>query len=128
MLSRNIKTEDLNHSNQKVAPINTNDNPDIIEKSQEKIEKASVSWFYGQGLGETILNIGGVVIYPPFAIYLIGKAGLQLSGCEECEATNLLPEVPREGFLLVYDGVTSVPGRLNAEIAGVDYQEKNKEK
>jgi hypothetical protein len=49
---------------------------------------------------------------------------LQLAGCEECEATNLLPEVPREGFLLVYDGVTSVPGKLNAEIAGVDYQEK----
>jgi hypothetical protein len=70
MLSRNTIPEQTNNQNTNLPSTNatTENDPDIIEKSQEKIEKASASWFYGQGLGETVLNVSGVILYPPFGI------------------------------------------------------------
>jgi len=78
-------------------------------------------WFYGPGLGRTMLNVGTIVAFPPYAIYLVGNAGLKYAGYDPLYVTDLLPEEPREGVLEVYDGVTSVPGRLTSAASGRDF-------
>lgn len=78
-------------------------------------------WFYGPGLGRTMLNVGTIVAFPPFAIYLVGNAGLKYAGYNPLYVTDLLPEEPRQGVLEVYDGVTSVPGRLTSAADGREF-------
>lgn len=87
----------------------------------EQLEQAAESWFYGPGLGRTMLNVGTVVVFPPYALYLLGNAGLALAGYEPLEMTDALPEQPREYVVAAYDGVVSVPGRITAMVAGRDF-------
>lgn len=63
-----------------------------------------------------------MVVFPPYIAYLLGNAGLALAGYEPLYVTNLLPNTPRGYVLTVYDGVTSVPGRFNAAVAGEEYK------
>lgn len=79
-------------------------------------------WFYGQGLGTSILNVGTSIAFPPYAIYLIGNAGLDIAGLPTLYATNALPKKPRSFVLKFYDGFTSIPGRFAALIAGEEFQ------
>jgi len=79
-------------------------------------------WLYGQGVGRTIVNVGTVVLFPPYALYLLGNAGLALAGYEPLYVTSALPEPARDYTLAVYDGITSVPGRITARIAGEEFQ------
>lgn len=80
------------------------------------------NWLYGQGFGEAVTAVGGVVLFPPYAIYLLGNGIISLSGYEPLYVTNLLPEEPRDGYNQFYDTVTSGPGRLSAGIAGEEYR------
>lgn len=89
--------------------------------TEQDVQKAVGNWFYGPGLGQTVLNVGAVVAFPPYAVYLIGNAGLSLAGFQQLFITDLLPEQPREVVLTAYDGVTSVPGRMTSFVAGRDY-------
>ena len=82
-------------------------------------------WLYGPGVGRTIANVGTVVLFPPYALYLLGNAGLALAGYEPLYVTSALPAPAREYTLSVYDGITSVPGRLSAGIAGEEFQGKS---
>lgn len=79
-------------------------------------------WFYGRGVGRTIANVGTVVLFPPYALYLLGNAGLALAGYEPLYVTSALPEGARQYTLAVYDGITSVPGRVTAGLAGEEFQ------
>jgi len=102
------------------------DKPLPPEKGQELLGEAGANWWYGQGLGETALNVGAVVAFPPYAIYLLGNAALSLSGYEPIEFSNALPEAPREQWRSVYEGVTESPGRVTAAIAGEEFRSKER--
>jgi hypothetical protein len=81
-------------------------------------------WLYGPGIGHSILNIGTAVVFPPYALYLLGNAGLALAGKEPVRIIDILPERPREIVSHSIDGVCSVPGRINAAIARRPYVDK----
>jgi len=89
----------------------------------EVSEKAG-KWFYGPGVGRTMANVGTSVLFPPYAIYLIGNAALSLSGLPSLYLTDALPEESRAGVLTVYDGVTSVPGKVTSTIAGREFEDQ----
>jgi hypothetical protein len=85
------------------------------------LKQETKRWFYGRGLGRTAANIGTIVFFPPYAIYLLGNAGMELAGYDPLYITNILPQEPREVVNSIYDDVTSVPGRVNAAIAGYEF-------
>ncbi|MCC6933346.1 MAG: hypothetical protein IT292_08850 [Deltaproteobacteria bacterium] len=96
------------------------------EEAEKKLEEYSENWFYGYGLGRSILNIGTVVIFPPYAIYLVGNAALQVAGEEPLYVTDALPEKPKDAYMNVYNGVTGIPGMLSSTVAGVPFREETK--
>ncbi len=96
--------------------------PPSQEEFGQQLGQATRKWFYGGGIGRTELNIGAIILFPPYILYLLGNASLALAGYEPLYITNLLPEVPRGYVLFVYNGVTFVPGRLNALVAGEEFQ------
>ena len=91
------------------------------EELNGALKEAGSQWLYGPGLGQTATNVGTVVVFPPYALYLLGNAGLSLAGFEQLYITKLLPQAPRKHVLDFYDGITSVPGRLSALVAGKEY-------
>ena len=48
---------------------------------------------------------------------------MELAGYKPLRVTNLFPEQPRKGILDLYDGITSIPGRVNATIADKNFIE-----
>ena len=97
--------------------------PPTPEELQPQLESATHKWFYGPGVGRTALNIGTIVLFPPYALYLLGNAGLNMAGFPQIHVTDALPPEPRDAVNGVYDDVTSAPGRLNAFIAGEEFQD-----
>lgn len=105
--------------------------PDLLEKKskktdktqEQKFEEFSSAWLYGHGMGRSMLNIGTVIIFPPYAIYLLGNAGLQLAGYDQLHLSSLLPVPAEEIFSGAYNGLTSVPGRISANIAGREFDD-----
>ena len=91
------------------------------EKSKEFLSDVSSDWFYGQGVGGTALAVGTVVLFPPYAIYLLGNGILSLSGYEPITVSGALPEEQGNAWNSVYSTVTSAPGRVNAAVAGREF-------
>jgi len=109
----------------------TTENPPSMEEVKRAVKAGEASeklammgdwWLYGPGMGYTMLNLGTVVLFPPYALYLLGNAALSISGSEPVRVMDIVPEgdsrAAIEGAL---DDVCSVPGRLNAAIAGKSY-------
>ena len=65
-----------------------------------------------------MLNIGTVVLFPPYAIYLLGNAGIAFAGYEPIYVTDALPAPAKKEALGLYNSLTGVPGRVNALVAG----------
>ena len=129
---REITAEPESHPLEPVSKdVNFHNPPSIretAEKSPEEL-KAELNnygrrWLYGHGMGQTITNVGGIVIFPPYAIYLVGNAIVSLAGYEPLHVTELLPEKACLGYNSFYDNVTAIPGRISAEIAGEEFIEK----
>lgn len=97
------------------------DNP---EKYQEKLDNYLDKWFYGQGLGQSITNIGTAVFFPPYALYLLGNAGLSIAGYQPLYVSSILPEKSKDTIMAPYNSVTSIPGRITSSIAGKEYNGK----
>lgn len=93
------------------------------EEADEELSKFGRHWFYGPGIGQTMANVGTAVVFPPYALYLLGNAGLTVAGYEPLYITSALPEAPRRYILQAYDGVTSVPGRLTSAVARERYDD-----
>lgn len=91
--------------------------------TDEQLNQYAMNWLYGQGMGKTLTNVGTVVIFPPYAFYVLGNAGLSVLGYEPLYITNILPETSRKPVLQVFNGVTSVPGRITAKVVGEEFQE-----
>jgi len=94
------------------------------EQSEEVLDQIGSNWLYGQGVGETAMNIGGVILFPPYALYLIGNAALSLSGYEPLSVANALPEEEGANYREAYDSVAAGPGRFAAAVAGREYRTK----
>lgn len=92
------------------------------EKANEILNEVGGNFAYGPGLGDAAVNIGTVVAFPPFAVYLLGNAVLSLSGYEPITVSSLLPDKDGEQWSDTYDTVVSVPGRFVAAMAGHEYR------
>lgn len=89
---------------------------------QSTLDDFMYRWFYGQGVGVFSLNIGTVVLFPPYALYLLLNAGIGLSGYEPISPISYIPGVPGDYVRASYDAITSVPGRATSGIAGEPFQ------
>ena len=92
------------------------------EKTKKLLNEVGSNWLYGQGMGETALNIGTAVIFPPYLIYLVGNAALSLSGYEPITVSRMLPEKAGDEWRETYDSVTAGPGKMAAAMAGEEYR------
>lgn len=99
---------------------------DTASLSQEEAKRAlttgTSNWFYGQGLGDTTVKVAGSILFPPYAVYVLGNAAVEMAGYEGFYVTNALPEPYREGTVGLYDTVTSVPGRVASTLSGTEFK------
>jgi hypothetical protein len=75
-------------------------------------------------LGDAAVNLGAVIVFPPYLIYLIGNTALSLSGYEPVTVSSLLPEEEGKAWSNGYDRVVSGPGRVVAATAGREYRSR----
>jgi len=97
--------------------------PPTPEEASEELSKQGEDWLFGKGLGSTTLNVATCVIFPPYVLYLVANAGLQMAGYEPIYITDAVPEPAKKQIDAVYDGVVSVPGRIAATAAGEEFRE-----
>jgi hypothetical protein len=90
--------------------------PQTPEQAQETLSNAKEQFLYGKGLGSVALNVGTIVAFPPYGIYVLGNSILSLAGYENLYFTDLLPEESRQTWNDGYDYVVSAPGKLNAKL------------
>jgi hypothetical protein len=88
------------------------------EQAQEILGEVGDSFVYGPSLGETITNVGVAILFPPYALYLVGNAILSVSGYEPVTVSSLLPEEEGKKWGDTVDTVMSGPGRMVAAMAG----------
>lgn len=93
------------------------------EELGSELEDGAKKWATSAGLGKTITNIGAIIVFPPYALYLFGNAGLELFGKSPLYVTDILPESPRSVVRGAYNEVTSVPGRVIAGATGETFHE-----
>jgi hypothetical protein len=94
------------------------------EKANELLNEVGGNFAYGPGLGDAAVTVGTVVVFPPYALYLLGNAVLSLSGYEPVTVSSLLPEQEGKQWSDTYDSVVSVPGRMVAAMAGHEYRSR----
>jgi hypothetical protein len=92
------------------------------EQAKNVLSELSKNYAYGTGIGDTALNVGAVVAFPPYAIYLVGNAVLALSGYETITPSTLLPKQAGEAWGKTYDTIASGPGRVVAAMAGHEFR------
>ena len=94
------------------------------EETDELIDKVGDDFVYGPGLGKTALNVGAVVMFPPYAIYLVGNALLEVGGYEPIEISDALGKEGSANWDSAYETVISGPGRVTAAVAGREYKDQ----
>jgi hypothetical protein len=94
------------------------------EQAKAVLSEVGQNFAYGSGLGDTALAVGTVVVFPPYAIYLLGNAVLSLSGYEPVTVSSLLPEEQGKAWSSAYESVVSGPGKVVAAMAGHEYRSK----
>jgi hypothetical protein len=92
------------------------------EESKEMLKEVGQNWLYGQGVGETALTVGTIVIFPPYALWVLGNAALSVSGYESIKFSDALPPEEKAAWVDTYDSMASGPGRLTAAIAGKEFR------
>lgn len=92
------------------------------DKAEEVLSEVGSNFAYGPGLGDTALSVGTVVVFPPYALYLLGNAVLSLSGYEPVTVSSMLPDKEGKEWSNMYDSVVSVPGKMVAAAAGREFR------
>lgn len=92
------------------------------EQAKEVLNEVGGNFAYGPGLGDTAVNVGTVVVFPPYAIYLLGNAVLSLSGYEPVTVASMLPEESGKQWSDTYDHIVSGPGKVVAAVSGHEYR------
>lgn len=96
--------------------------PMTSEQAKEVLGTVGGNFAYGPGLGDAALSVGTAVVFPPYALYLLGNAVLSVSGYEPVTISSLLPEEDGKKWSKAYDTVVSGPGRVVAAMAGHEYR------
>lgn len=99
-------------------------NPLPPEKAKEALEEVGKGFVYGPGIGEAVVNGGTAILFPPYAVVLIGNAVLSLSGYEPVTVSRMLPKEAGKAWGSAYDEVVSGPGRVSAALAGEEFRNK----
>jgi hypothetical protein len=94
------------------------------EQAKEILSEVGGNFAYGPGLGDTALNVGTVVVFPPYAVYLLGNALLSISGYEPVTVSSILPEEDGKQWSDTYDDLVSGPGKMVAAMAGREYRSR----
>jgi len=95
------------------------------DKAKEVLAEIGQNFAYGPGLGDAALNVGTAVVFPPYAIYLLGNALLSVSGYEPVTVASMLPEEQGKAWSRTYDSVVSGPGKVVAAVAGHEYRSRD---
>lgn len=100
------------------------------ESTKGLLKDAAGNWFFGHGVGNTVVQVGAMAAFPPYALVVLGNAALSVSGYETVGVSTVLPPERREGWRSFYDEVTSGPGRLTAAMTGKEFitRERAKER
>jgi hypothetical protein len=93
------------------------------EEAQMVLDETTKDIVYGEGLGEVAVNVGGSVLFPPYAVYVLGNALLSASGYEGIYFTDALPAEEREQWHATYSKIVAVPGRVAAEANGEEFRD-----
>lgn len=96
--------------------------PMSSEKAKAVLGEVGSNFVYGPGLGDAAVNLGAVIVFPPFLVYLLGNTALSLSGYQPVTVSSLLPEDAGKAWSNGYDTVVSGPGRVAAAAAGREYR------
>ena len=99
--------------------------PMSSEKAKAVLGEVGNNFVYGPGLGDAAVNLGVVVVFPPYLIYLLGNTALSLSGYQPVTVSSLLPEEQGKAWSNGYDTVVSGPGRMAAAVAGKEYRSQD---
>lgn len=94
------------------------------DKAKEVLSTAGSNFAYGPGLGDAAVTVGTVVVFPPYALYLLGNAVLSLSGYEPVTVSSMLPEEQGKAWSNTYDSMVSGPGKVVAAMAGHEYRSR----
>lgn len=92
------------------------------EEAKALLEDVGSNFAYGYGLGETLLTIGSVVVFPPYAVVVVGNAALSLSGYEPITVSGTLPGEAGKAWGETYDDITGGPGKVTAAVAGEEFR------
>lgn len=92
------------------------------EQSQQLAGEVGGNFLYGQGFGDLLINVGGILVTPWYALYVLGNGALSVADYEPLYVTNLLPKQTKAGYDTVYTTIASGPGRGAAYIASEPYR------
>jgi hypothetical protein len=92
------------------------------EQSQQLAGEVGGNFLYGQGFGDLLINVGGILVTPWYALYVLGNGALSVADYEPLYVTNLLPKETKAGYDTVYTSIASGPGRGAAYIAAEPYR------
>lgn len=98
--------------------------PMTSEQAKEALSEVGGNFAYGPGLGDAAVQVGTVVVFPPYALYLLGNAVLSVSGYEPVTVASLLPEESGKEWSKTYDSAVSGPGKVVAAMAGHEYRSR----
>lgn len=96
--------------------------PMTSRQAKEVLGTVGGNFAYGSGLGDAALNVGAVVLFPPYVLYLLGNAALSVSGYQPITVSSLLPEEDGKQWAETYDKMVSGPGRVVAAMTGHEYR------
>lgn len=105
-----------------VNPVSAVSEPMSSEKAKAVLGEVGSNFVYGPGIGDAAVNLGAVIVFPPYLVYLLGNTALSLSGYQPVTVSSLLPEESGKAWSNSYDTVVSGPGRLVAAAAGHEYR------
>jgi len=97
--------------------------PPSQQEYKERLAESTDNWLFGNGLGQTSLNVGIAVLYPPYALYLLTNAGLQIAGFSGFYPIDILPDAAKPGVRRGYEEFISAPGRLNAGLFNKEFRD-----
>ena len=95
------------------------------DQAKAVLGEVGSNFAYGPGLGDAAVNLGAVIVFPPYILYLLGNTALSLSGYEPVTVSSMLPEEQGKAWSNGYDTVVSGPGRVVAATAGREYRSRD---
>jgi hypothetical protein len=98
--------------------------PMSSEKAKAVLGEVGSNFAYGPGIGDAAVNLGAVIVFPPYILYLLGNTALSLTGYEPVTVSSLLPEEQGKAWSDGYDTIVSGPGRMVAAAAGREYRSR----